>query len=107
MRVTMTDGRQLTGTLLEFDKVPINKPASTGGQITEEKRSLGLIILRGLHIVSLSVESPPRADPSSRLGTTAAGGLSASGLLIIGIGAPPTPGGLPPQMGGPVGLQDP
>lgn len=26
MRVTMTDGRQLTGTLLAFDKVDISKP---------------------------------------------------------------------------------
>ncbi|KAG0638213.1 small nuclear ribonucleoprotein [Tuber brumale] len=141
MRVTMTDGRQLTGTLLAFDKhmnVVLadteefrrikRKPkttapaASTVGQITEEKRTLGLIILRGLHIVSLSVESPPPADPSSRLGATTAGGPSAAGvaaagpgisrpagrgLPIIGMGGPPPPGGLPPQMGGPAGLQGP
>ncbi|KAG0133415.1 small nuclear ribonucleoprotein [Tuber indicum] len=136
MRVTMTDGRQLTGTVLAFDQhlnvvladteefrrikskpKPTAPAASTAGQITKEMRTLGLIILRGLHIISLSVESPPPSGLSSRLGTTTAGGPSAAGpgisrpatrgLLIIRIGAPPPPGGLSPQMGGPVGLQGP
>ncbi|KAG0133399.1 small nuclear ribonucleoprotein [Tuber indicum] len=103
MRVTMTDGGQLTGTLLAFDKVPINKPASTAGQITEDKRTLGLIILRGLRIVSLSVESPPPADPSSRLGTTTAGGPSAAGVAAAGprINSPATRGLLIIGMGTP------
>ncbi|KAK6202907.1 uncharacterized protein RJT21DRAFT_22624 [Scheffersomyces amazonensis] len=35
---------------------------------TFDKRSLGLIILRGDQIVSLSIESPPPLDVKSRLG---------------------------------------
>lgn len=41
---------------------------------SEEKRTLGLTIVRGAHIISLSVESPPPADPSARLGASAPGG---------------------------------
>ena len=55
--------------------------ASTAPLIeSEEKRTLGLTIVRGAHIISLSVESPPPADPSARLGTSAPGGGIASTL---------------------------
>ncbi|KAF8543544.1 hypothetical protein BDD12DRAFT_788253 [Trichophaea hybrida] len=128
MRVTMADSRQLTGTLLAFDKhmnvvladteefrrikrKPAKAAASQTPTISEEKRTLGLIILRGLHIVSMSVEGPPPADPSTRLGATPTGGLGAGagpgiarpagrGLPIIGMGGPPPPGGIPGGMGG-------
>jgi len=124
----MADGRQLTGTLLAFDKhmnvvladteefrrikrKPAKAAASQAPTISEEKRTLGLIILRGLHIVSLSVEGPPPADPSTRLGAAPTGGPTAGagpgtarpagrGLPIIGMGGPPPPGGIPGQMGG-------
>ncbi|KAJ2999112.1 hypothetical protein NUW58_g104 [Xylaria curta] len=80
MRVTLTDSRQMTGQLLAFDK-HMNlvlgdtdefrrikrkqaKPPAPGASSstatqtveTEEKRTLGLTILRGAQIVSLSVE---------------------------------------------------
>lgn len=42
---------------------------------TEEKRTLGLTIIRGAHIVSLEPLSPPPQDPSARLGKSTPGGI--------------------------------
>jgi len=64
---------------------------------SEEKRTLGLIIVRGAHIISLSVESPPPADPSARLGVSAAGGIPATMAAGAGISRPA-------GRGAPVGL---
>ena len=81
---------------------------------TEEKRTLGLAIVRGTHIISCSVDGPPPADPASRLGTSAPSGAAAPSTLAsgpgisrpagrglpvgltgpaIGVGGPPPPGG--------------
>lgn len=98
MRVTLIDGRQMTGQMLAFDKHmnlvladteefrKIRTKSKTGGAPgassqtveTEAKRTLGLTIVRGAHIVSLSVESPPPADPSTRLGKTSSGGIAST-----------------------------
>ncbi|KAF8426375.1 small nuclear ribonucleoprotein [Tirmania nivea] len=131
MRVTLNDGRQLTGTLMAFDKhmnvvladteefrrikkKPTKSAPTTAPTTIEEKRTLGLIILRGVTIVSLSVEGPPPADPSARLGSgtaptapTGGTGVAATGpgiarpagrgLPILGMGGPGGPmGGIPP-----------
>jgi small nuclear ribonucleoprotein B and B' len=55
---------------------------------SEEKRTLGLTIVRGAHIISLSVESPPPADPSSRLGASAPGGITTTLAAGAGIARP-------------------
>lgn len=70
---------------------------------SEEKRTLGLTIVRGTHIVTCSVDGPPPADPASRLGASAPGGAGT---------APPTlaagPGiSRPAGRGMPVGLSGP
>ncbi|CAF9906415.1 MAG: hypothetical protein HETSPECPRED_006174 [Heterodermia speciosa] len=126
MRITLNDGRQMTGQMLAFDKhmnlvladteefrrvkrKPTKGASSAPGSSapalveSEEKRTLGLTIVRGTHIVSCSVDGPPPADPSARLGTSAPGGAG---------GAPPTlaagPGiSRPAGRGLPVGLSGP
>jgi hypothetical protein len=77
-------------------------PGSTAAPVeSEEKRTLGLTIVRGTHIISLSVESPPPADPSARLGTSAPGGAP---TMQTGPGiARPAGRGLPVGLTGPVG----
>lgn len=97
MKITTIDGRKFIGKLLSFDKYlnlvlsdteesrivkksfqelkknTINKSSIN---INEEKRLLGLIILRGEQIVSLSIESGPTIDNKLRLGLNKGKGIS-------------------------------
>ena len=70
---------------------------------SEEKRTLGLTIVRGTHIVSCSVDGPPPADPSTRLGASAPGGAgTAPPTLAAGPGiSRPAGRGLPVGLSGP------
>jgi small nuclear ribonucleoprotein B and B' len=125
MRVTLNDGRQMTGQMLAFDKHmnlvladteefrkvrrrqqnKSSAPAIPGSAATqaesEEKRTLGLVILRGTNIVSCSVEGPPPSDPSARLGTSAPGGAPSALQAGTGISRP-AGRGLPVGLGGPI-----
>lgn len=120
MRVTLNDGRQMTGQMLAFDKhmnlvladteefrkikqkSKSNAPAVSGSAVEEEqKRTLGLLILRGTTIVSCSVEGPPPSDPSARLGTSVPGGAPAAMQAGQGISRP-AGRGLPVGLGGPI-----
>jgi hypothetical protein len=47
-----------------------------------------LTIVRGAHIVSLSVESPPPADPSARLGKTTGAGIATTLTAGPGVARP-------------------
>lgn len=68
---------------------------------TEEKRTLGLTIVRGTHIVSLSVDGPPPADPSARL-ASGAGPNATPAALAAGPGiSKPAGRGLPVGLTGP------
>eukprot|EP00339_Tiarina_fusa_P024171 CAMPEP_0117085516 /NCGR_PEP_ID=MMETSP0472-20121206/60106_1 /TAXON_ID=693140 ORGANISM="Tiarina fusus, Strain LIS" /NCGR_SAMPLE_ID=MMETSP0472 /ASSEMBLY_ACC=CAM_ASM_000603 /LENGTH=158 /DNA_ID=CAMNT_0004814783 /DNA_START=44 /DNA_END=520 /DNA_ORIENTATION=- len=135
LRVTLHDGRTIIGTFLAFDK-HLNLVLSDaeefrvlrkgGAALIEEKtekRSLGLVLIRGENVVSLAVEGPP---PPSVTGKTAAPGGSMArprgapipggppmGAVPMGLGAapvlgapgmmppppPPPGGGMPPGMG--------
>lgn len=81
LRITTVDNRSFIGQLLAFDNhlnlvlsdteetritkksyADLRKASANGTQKAspvEEKRSLGLIILRGEQVVSFSIESPP------------------------------------------------
>lgn len=80
---------------------------------TEERRAIGLTIIRGATVVSVSVDGPPPADPAARLGS-APGGTSTAALVSgpgvarpagrgmpVGLTGPPTGvGGPGPAFGG-------
>lgn len=75
LKVTINDGRAFVGQMLAFDRHmnlvlaeceefrrvrPKKKAGETeAGPMQEMKRTLGLVILRGETVVSLSVEGPP------------------------------------------------
>ncbi|KAJ5731213.1 uncharacterized protein N7483_005721 [Penicillium malachiteum] len=121
MRVTLNDGRQMTGQMLAFDKhmnlvladteefrrIKRKSKAAPGSTGTpqveaEEKRTLGLTIVRGAQVVSCSVDGPPPADPSARLGATGPT-IGAAAALAAGPGvSKPAGRGLPVGLGGPV-----
>ena len=69
VRLTIQDGRMMVGTFLAFDKhmnivladaeeYRITKTVKTGVQ-KQIKRTLGLVIIRGESIISLTAEAPP------------------------------------------------
>ena len=65
LHVTLADGRELLGTLLAFDKhmnvvlsdVTETRPLSKKADAATVTRTLGLILLRGQHIISIRVEA--------------------------------------------------
>lgn len=112
----MNDGRQLTGLLMAFDKFmnvvladteefrrikrrSTTKAASSEVE-TEEKRTLGLVLLRGEQIVSLSVDAPPVSENIGRMAPIQMGPGSAKpvgrGLPVANVAA------MPPALSGPV-----
>ena len=122
VRITMNDGRQLTGLLMAFDKfmnvvladteefrrikrrstTRASASAGAGGDVeTEEKRTLGLVLLRGEQIVSLSVDAPPVSENIGRMAPIAMGPGSAK---PVGRGLPVAANvaAMPPALSGPV-----
>ena len=74
LRVKLDDGRDMLGTLLAFDRHTNMVLADAeqhryvkGTPPKTERRALGLVLLRGESVVSISVEAPPPALRGSRL----------------------------------------
>ena len=76
IRITLTDNRILIGTFLAFDK-HMNLVLSETEEYSrikaknkkndkERKRSLGLVLIRGDSVISLSAESPPPENNNKR-----------------------------------------
>ena len=70
VRVTMNDGRQMVGNFLAFDKhmnIVLSdteeyrkvKPKRAGEPEREQKRMLGMLLLRGENVLSITAEAPP------------------------------------------------
>ncbi|KAL7419206.1 Small nuclear ribonucleoprotein-associated protein B [Cryptotrichosporon argae] len=129
LKVTLNDGRSLVGHMLAYDKhmnfvlaeceefrtvkgkkaktAPADEPAPT----VQQKRTLGLVILRGETIVSVSVEGPPPAAPEAKgIPAGPGAGVPAGRGMPLNAGAPAMaarpmpyarpPPGFPPGMPG-------
>mmetsp|Transcript_7051 Transcript_7051/g.14455 ORF Transcript_7051/g.14455 Transcript_7051/m.14455 type:complete len:164 (+) Transcript_7051:140-631(+) len=109
LRVTLHDGRAIVGTFLAFDKhlnlvlsdaEEFRTLKSKGGSaILEErteKRSLGLVLLRGENVVSLAVEGPP---PPSAMGVLTPGGPGVARGAGRGVPPPTNPSNRAPPVG--------
>jgi len=121
VKITINDGRAFVGQMLAFDRHmnlvladceefrrvrPKKKQGETETPaIQEMKRTLGLVILRGETVVSLSVEGPPPVvdeDKKSALPVGPGRGMPAG--RGMGMMPPGPPGGFglgPPGMSGP------
>ena len=125
LRVSLTDGRVIIGTFLAFDKhlnlvlvdaeefrtLKNKKGGAARAAIIEErqeKRSLGLIILRGENVVSVAVEGPPPPSANSRVNAGGPGIARGAGRGVVPppnvAGGLPPPPGVPPMGGAPMGL---
>lgn len=105
MRITLSDTRQLVGTFLAFDRHMNLVLADTeeyrkikqkkGAEEKEEKRTLGLVLLRGECVISLTAEAPPPPKPKAQVlvgGAKTAPGVGVSagrGVAVAPIGAAP------------------
>jgi len=114
MRLVLGDGRELIGQFMAFDKHmnvvlgDVEEYRRVGGRGNKEaqvlKRSLGLLLLRGESIVSLSVEGPPPPDSArSRTSLPGMGGPGLGRAAGRGVGLPPVVAAAPstaPMMSG-------
>jgi small nuclear ribonucleoprotein B and B' len=107
LRLTLQDGRVMAGQLLAYDKhmnlvladtEEFRKPHSS--KTPEQRRTLGLVMLRGEQIVSMC----PEGAPTAGLNKTR---VPAASMMAPGVGRPVGRGMPVPAPGLPVGLAGP
>ncbi|GAC74804.1 hypothetical protein PANT_13d00005 [Moesziomyces antarcticus T-34] len=76
--------------------------AGAADAVLEQKRTLGLLILRGEHIVSMAIEAPPPADDRTQPTMQPGPGKGAPMGRGMGLAVPPMAGAPPPMMGRPM-----
>ncbi|TIB38286.1 hypothetical protein E3P86_01717 [Wallemia ichthyophaga] len=117
LRVTLNDTRQIIGQMLAFDRHMnlvlvdsiefrrLKGPSNQGDIPKEMKRALGLIVLRGETIISISVEGPPPVKDEEPISAGPGLGAPAGRGMPLGAGmgaAPPAFQARPmPYAGGP------
>lgn len=104
MKVTLQDSRVLVGYFMAFDKhmnlvlsdceefrTLKSKVKTNVSEERVEKRHLGLVLLRGENVVSLTVEGPPLSSENETVGPSGPGVARAAGrgLPAAPLGAPP------------------
>ncbi|THG13426.1 small nuclear ribonucleoprotein-associated protein B-like [Camellia sinensis] len=105
MRVTIQDGRQLVGKFMAFDrhmnlvlgdceefrKLPPGKGSKKTTEDRDDRRTLGLVLLRGEEVISMTVEGPPPPE-ESRAKAAGAAALAGPGIgRAAGRGVPTAP----------------
>lgn len=121
LKVTIQDGRALTGQMLAFDRHmnlvladceefrrirPKKKPGEETAPEQEMKRTLGLVILRGETVVSLSVEGPPPVVDEDKKNSVRKIELTVNRLALTLMQLPVGPGrGMPAGRG--IGMMPP
>lgn len=119
LRLTLQDGRTFVGQMIGFDKhmnlvladcEEFRTVKQKSGDAVEEKRALGLIVLRGNTIVSMVVESPPPVgDAMNRQSAAPQMMANMPGMARPGMRGPPMPMNMPPpgMPPAPMGLAGP
>lgn len=110
--MTLHDGRSIIGTFLAFDKhlnlvlseaEEFRTLKSKGGaallEERTEKRSLGLVLIRGENVISLAVEGPPPPSATGKLTPGGPGRAMGAGRGTMGVPPPGAPGAPPVGLG--------
>ncbi|GMH11355.1 hypothetical protein Nepgr_013196 [Nepenthes gracilis] len=106
MRVTIQDGRQLVGKFMAFDRhmnlvlgdceefrklPPAKGKKANPNEEREDRRTLGLVLLRGEEVISMTVEGPPPPE-ESRAKAVGANAMAGPGVgRAAGRGIPTAP----------------